>query len=378
MKIVDLIDIIETKKPLTCSMVAEIFATSPYAHTATTHGANNEFKYAIPHAQMHTRDGFYMPTPPPMPPPTSSEQARIQAQATLDRYNIWTQWDSQLFSNPTGVTLYNGRLPNDQWALGKTGVFMDEQMTDKSGMYNRRTGTPYQAAVTNTTYQIKAKGTATQKGLRFVAFTPADPSDPGAPGPIESDNSLTGELPNLLKNKVTGKYEVVVNIQKILPETQQSNPHSMFEDAESAIMTLTAVLMSAAGLKLLKSIKDKPRDVSLVAKSKTAILALNAAVQTNQATNTNSTHSKRNDAVKMVDRVNQFNAQRQLTGAFQLTPAEIKYTSTIVSEYPAGELMIVTHYPVSTDYPDASDEVESAVGVFENVAIDNPLPELTW
>jgi len=67
------------------------------------------------------------------------------------------------------------------------------------------------------------------------------------------------------------------------------------------------------------------------------------------------------------------------------------FTCTILSNWPADELMIVTHYPISgpmTNMPSSgvtTGEYDLAEtnrtdlgGVFVGVAIDDPLPSVSW
>ncbi len=386
MKIADVIELIEKKK-LTCSAVTELFASQPYSLTADTitksDGSGETTLAPKPHAHVHVRDGFV-----PLPPPPTSDSARIAARAALEIGTKQTQWanDSQLFANPTGMTLYD--TPTE--LTSSSGLGMDRRMTDPNQIYNRRTGTPYMPATGKWKVKVPRKGGAPELMLapdqgHPYALAPwkgtiADEryellaKQKGTPGQPRRQGSSDLHGPD----EISGKY---VAYEPELPARDPSNPHSMFEDSESAIMTLTAALASTAGQKVLEAIRAEPRDVSLAIFSHTSVRALTAAVATASGWNTGSAHPNRNKAVQMVERVNTFNDKRELTGKFVITAVDMKHTVTLLSQWPVGELMLVSHYPVKSAIDGIGaddDQWEKKPSVFVTVKGDTPPPALVW
>jgi hypothetical protein len=339
---------------------------------------------------MHLREGFVL-----APPPTSAASLAVVMTAVdlEQKKRVWEQWDSQLFATPSGVTLYDRkasstagqpRVPSD---LPPGALGMDRRMVDPENLYNRRTGMAAQPAVEKMEYGVKVQGAG--KGAKLEVI------------PAPNQNSRAeAEDPNTIKDhpnfkdrkaiidRATGKLAIVEKKQTLLPATPASNRHSMFEDGESAIMYLTAALLSQAGQRVLECLRGRPQDVSLAIWSKTACRAVTAAVAAVPQNRKPASHPRRTETVKMIDRVNTYNANRELTGTFVLTQKEIRYATTTLSVWPAEELMIVSHYPCSDDM--ANIELQNGVmvgdrdlaeinpGQFAGYAVENPPPALPW
>lgn len=235
MRIADLLQMINDNA-LTCSIVAQLFAESPYAQQGElVPDGDGKKRYPTPHGHMHIREGLEI-----LPPAQTASAARLLAWANLKKEmkkKVWEESYSQLYPEPTNVQVY--ATAEQQVALKDSNdVGIDKNMLAFDHSYNRRSGVQLTgvAAVTRTDHYLRVPVMGKKgKPDRVLAPDQATPMllATWLGTPYHARLAQEGVSKDGVINEYWRDKPDIVIISPMLPKID-SNPHSMFEDSESA------------------------------------------------------------------------------------------------------------------------------------------------
>jgi hypothetical protein len=307
-------------------------------------------EYDVGHPHMHLQDGFELTFKSGTNLSSSQQDAK-----RLD-------WGAVVHLHPDGTeqrltTLNKGEvIPTDR-------VSIQKNVLPKNNSYLTRTGV-----------KAKAKVPAvmgTKKIPIMDRTTKLQKTNANGPMWVMVQGS-----PKLVPYTITPK----------VPAVQGTIPHSMFEDGESAVMSLTAVFNSKAGSKALNLLHLGV--AKAVIRSRSAVAALTAATKPSGT----STHSLRNIKIRMQEW-----RHNPLAKTFTPTTVDVNHTVTVLKRSSTGDLILTTHYPVAESFTTAatsgvtttpadilewkpkptttvSDPAEAVFGLNQ----DFPLPPVRW
>ena len=316
-KIMDWLNKSRAKK-ITCSQVSELIANQ---------------EYQIGHPHVHISDGFELTFP---------KNTLLTLSQIASKAHVWgpTTHLHPAGSNPIPAVGRTNKKP-------KPGLFIDKNMLPESDKYLKRgrgktPAVPYQAPVAETVYVTNPK---------------------------------TGEK---IMDKKTGLQKTYQRIvQKAVKECLEipaEIPHSMFEDGESAVMTLTAVLNSIAGAKALFQLMGNDKAVVF---SHTAVDALHKFTKHMGV----SAHTLRNKKIMMKEW-----RDLQGNGKFEAKSLDIDHVVTVLKK-DGNKLILTTHYPCAEPMNGTPtqgvttgrlDLLETDRDLFYGFRIDFPLPAINW
>ena len=325
------------KREITCSDVVDLIANQ---------------EYATGHPHMHLDDGFeldFTGTTLSVPDQLKkkgdwSGAAHLYPVATNRLFLIKKQAMGRVTPSP-----------------GDNLVFIDEGMLPKDDSYLKRTG---EAAVVGQSAVYGTKRIPVMDKTTKLQKTNLDGSLMWVSDGSGGDKRITDKT-NIITPEVKAKSATI--------------PHSMFEDGESAVMTLTAVLNSKAGQKALNELMAAKK---IVIFSHTGVDALHAAHTDSGGT---SIHKYRNEQFKMLEM-----RYRPATGDHINTPIDIEHVVTVLKRNKFNELILTTHYPCANPPENVAssgvttgrhDLVEIPTSIGKKIvgfALDHPLPPIAW
>ena len=304
-------------KKITCSQVVELIANQ---------------EYQIGHPHVHISDGFELTFP---------KDTLTLPQIASKEY----VWGPTIHLHPAD----SNPIP----AVGRTnktlrsGLFIDKNMLPESDKYLKRgrgkiPGVPYQAPVAETVYVTDRTGKAV----------------------IDKNTGLQKTYQKIVQKAV-----------KECPEIPAKIPHSMFEDGESAVMTLTAVLNSIAGARALFQLMGNDKAVVF---SHTAVDALHKFTNHMKGS---SAHTLRKKKIMMKEW-----RDLQGNGKFEAKSLDIDHVVTVLKK-DGNKLILTTHFPCAEPMNRTPtqgvttgrlDLLETDRDIFYGLRVDFPLPAINW
>jgi hypothetical protein len=269
----------------------------------------NQQEYSVGHPHMHLQDGFELTFKTDTP--LSGSQ---QTQKQLD-------WGPVVHLHPDGTQRLATQGEKDP--IPKNKLFIQKNKLPGDNGYLTRTGIASTAKVPAIMGLKKIPIMDKIKGLQRT----------DAKGEVMWVMDNKTKLPKLIPYVVTDE----------IPAVKGTIPHSMFEDGESAVMSLTAVFNSRAGGKafdLLNSGEDK-----IVIRSTSAVAALAAATKASGT----SPHSLRNSKIRMQEW-----RHNTLANTYTPTTVDLVHTVTVLKRSSSGDLILTTHYPVAEAFADTA------------------------
>jgi hypothetical protein len=314
--------------------------------------ANQE--YSVGHPHMHLTDGFQL---------TFSQNTTLTSLEQLEKVG---DWGPVVHLEPKT----SQRLPT---VVSKTRAFIDPDYLPNDRGYLLRTGLAPTARI------------PAIMGKKKIPIMDKSKS------PAQQKTDKDGH-PMWVKNKDGTDKELDYVITPEVPARPGTIPHSIFEDGESAVMSLAAVLNSKAGALALEQLKSHGKVVIFSHTGVKALVNATKFVTGKNVNDTLSTHSLRGKAIKM-------NEWRHdpLGNTFTPTSVAIEHLVTVLKSSSSKDLILTTHYPSSGPFEDTPndgvrvtnmmpqdkiDMVEwtpSTGGtVLRGLAIDSSLPPIEW
>lgn len=320
-----------TSGSLTCSDIVTILMDQPTGSTES-------------HAHMHTLEGFRI-------------KSNLFKKATYrEKVKHW-EGDSHLFPKSVHVP---GRVVIDSSAdltdLDKNNpfcVFQDSDRLPPDRSYADRTGLNELPQVKETTYRV----------FKIVAKSK----------PLEETYDCKSALASLKVGKNPGDYRAksskdnsirYIEVSKtVAPRVPASPAHSLFPDAESMVMHLTAALLSAAGKQVLRHLfmnitAGEQKTVGIF--SKTAVRAVTAF-----DSSVPSFMFLRQLDVDTTKPRDSMTGRYPATGKVLITKMPIDHIVVVLGHRAKGELNVITCYP-SCDT--TADTIGTATKAYEDIA----------
>lgn len=309
-------------------------------------------EYSVGHPHMHLQDGFELTFKS-----GTSLSGQQQAQKRLD-------WGAVVHLHPDGTQRLATRGKSDPIPTDR--VSIQKNVLPKDNSYLTRTGVKAKAKVPVVRgfkkIPIMDKGTGKQR----------TDSNKNPMWVIDKKTQLPKEIPYVVTPEV--------------PAVQGTIPHSMFEDGESAVMSLTAVLNSKAGCKAISLLHSGVAKV--VIRSRSAVAALAAATKSSGT----STHSLRNSKIRMQEW-----RHDPIANSYTPTTVDLIHTVTVLKGSSTSDLILTTHYPVAEPFtkaatsgvtttpadivewkPKPTTTVSNPAGSVFGLKQDFPLPPIKW